>query len=208
MAPGSQLTFSWRDAGCQACLATQRDITHCWTTGCPGGNSGAMRNMVHGDGRYFIFPVGCTQDPIQTELYLSLHLFPLPGREAPGCGWVMAEAVRGVREPCTPQSGVHTSRVQVTWRTTDSRGSAGAGQQDHVRGRDGCSGAQTHSWCRGCWAQGCSAHLWPGESAGHFSQISICGWTASWASGNLPSCSTPGEAWPLNDCVVGVRLTL
>lgn len=129
---------------------------------------------------------------------------PLSGRKAPGCGWVMAEAVRGVREPCTPQSGAHTSRVQVTWRTTDSRGSAGAGQQDRVRGRDGCSGAWTRSWCRGCWAEGCSAHLWPEESAGHFSQISMCGWTASWASGNLPSCFTPEEAWPLNDCVVGV----
>lgn len=71
---------------------------------------------------------------------------------------------------------------------------------------DGCSGTQTCSCCRGCWAQGCSARLWPEESTGHLGQVSTCGWTASWASGSLPSCFSPGEAWPLNDCFVGVRL--
>lgn len=71
---------------------------------------------------------------------------------------------------------------------------------------DGCSGAQTCSCRCGCWTQGCSACLWPEEPAGHFSQVSMCRWTARWAPGTLPPCFSPGEAWPLNDCFVGVRL--
>lgn len=101
----------------------------------------------------------------------------------------------------------HTS-PGFRWREGQLTAEAGQMQGNRVmlEAGDGCSGAQTCSCCRGCWAQGCSAHLWPQESAGHCSQVSMCGWTAIWASGNLPSCCSPGEAWPLNDCFMGVRL--
>lgn len=134
-------------------------------------------------------------------------LTALSGRKAPGCGWL--DDGWGLWEMWW--SHAHP-RVEPTspgfrWHEGHSRGSADAGQQDHVRSRGWMlratdllllpwllsSGLLCPPLATGvCRSLQSGKHMWMDSKL---------------SQGNLPSCFSPGEAWPLDDCYVGLRLS-